>query len=493
MDLGLAAGGKGGILYKNKIAIRETGMGMIISPELTGFVDKNVATPCFYLDKNVTLHAFISIKMYRRKIEQLKSWKQKEGRKPLIVRGARQVGKTWLLQEFGRTHFKNYLYVNFEDTPQLQSLFVADFDVPRILNVLEVFTGEKVRASDTLIILDEIQAADRALTSLKYFCEKAPEFHVVAAGSLLGISMPHKSSFPVGKVDFLDLHPLSFSEFLIALGEQKLVDILQNRDWASTSIFKEKLIDLLKSYYFVGGMPEVVKVFIQNKDWDEARSLQKTILTAYEADFSKHAPDSVIPRIRMVWQNIPMQLTKENKKFMYGSLKSGARAKDFELAIQWMLDAGLLLKNSRITKPEMPLTAFEELSVFKLFLLDVGLLSAMCDIPIKILIEGNNFFNQFKGALTEQFVMQQLIASELDKITYWTNERSTNEVDFVVQDKGIIMPIEVKAELNVKSKSFKFFCDKYKPERALRFSLKDYKDETWMTNIPLYAVEYALL
>ncbi len=430
--------------------------------------------------------------MYRQRLEQLKIWKQKNNRKPLIVRGARQVGKTWLLQKFGKTHYKNFLYVNFEDTPQLQSLFISDFDIPRILNVLEVFTGEKVRPGDTLIILDEIQAAKRALTSLKYFYEKAPELHIVAAGSLLGISMPHKTSFPVGKVDFLDLGPLSFSEFLTALGEQGLVETLRNRDWPSISIFKEQLIGYLKSYYFVGGMPEVVSSFSQNQDWVEVRSIQKSILTAYEADFSKHAPNNLVARIRMVWQNVPSQLAKENKKFMYGSLKSGARAKDFELAIQWLLDAGLLLKIARITKPEVPLIAFEELSVFKLFLVDVGLLTAMSDIPVKSLIEGNNLFHQFKGALTEQYVMQQLIASEPEKISYWTNERSTNEVDFVVQKSGNIIPIEVKAEINVKSKSFRFFCEKYKPGQALRLSLREYKDDPWMTNIPLYAVEYAL-
>jgi len=430
--------------------------------------------------------------MERFKIEQLIRWKKKDTRKPLIVRGARQVGKTWLLKEFANKNFKNCVYVNFEDAPQLQSLFIADFDTVRILNVLEVYTGEKVKAGETLIILDEIQSAERALTSLKYFYEKTPEYHVVAAGSLPGISMPNKSSFPVGKVDFLDLYPLSFSEFLTAQGEQKIVKVLKSYDWVSINIFRGKLIDYLKAYYYVGGMPEVVSAYIQNRDWNEVRNLQKNIITAYESDFSKHAPNSSVPRIRMVWQNIPSQLAKENKKFMYGSLKSGARAKDFELAIQWLSDAGILVKNCRVTKPEIPLTAFEELAVFKLYLADVGLLAAMCDIPVQTLIQGNDLFLQFKGALTEQFVMQQLQVTELDKITYWTNERSTSKVDFVVQKAGRVIPIEVKAEINVKAKSFKFFCDKYKPDIALRFSLKDYKEESWMTNVPLYAVEYAL-
>lgn len=428
--------------------------------------------------------------MYRKQIEQLKSWKNKENRKPLIMRGARQVGKTWLLKEFAKTYYKNYVYINFEDAPQLQSLFISDFDIQRILNVLEVFTGENIVAGETLIILDEIQAANRALTSLKYFYEKAPEQHLAAAGSLLGISMPHKSSFPVGKVNFFDLRPLSFSEFLIALDEKKLVDILKSKDWKSISIFNDKLTEYLKTYYYVGGMPEVVATYIRNRDWKQVRALQKEILIAYESDFSKHAPNNQVPRIRMVWQNIPMQLAKENKKFMYGSLKTGGRAKDFELAIQWLLDAGILLKNARVTKPEMPINAFEELSVFKLFTIDVGLLAAMCNIPIQTLIKGNDLFLQFKGALTEQYVMQQLHSIEPEKIAYWTNERSTSEVDFIVQNNGQIIPIEVKAEINVKSKSFKFFCEKYNPDLALRFSLKGYKEETWMTNIPLYGIEF---
>ena len=429
--------------------------------------------------------------MYRKEIEQLKKWQKQENRKPLILRGARQVGKTWLLKEFGKTCYNNYVYINFEDAPKLQSLFNDNFDIQRILTVLEIYTGEKIVAGQTLIILDEIQAAARAITSLKYFFEKAPDQHVVTAGSLLGISMPHKSSFPVGKVSFLDLHPLSFSEFLGALGEEKLVDILKSQDWNSISIFRESLIEYLKKYYYVGGMPEVAEAFVEKKDWKLVKELQKSILTAYEADFSKHAPLNQVPRIRMVWQNIPMQLAKENKKFMYGSLKTGGRAKDFEIAIQWLLDAGVLLKNSRVTKPEMPLKAFEELSVFKLFLVDVGLLTALCDIPVQNLIQGNDMFLQFKGALTEQYVIQQLLSMNLDKICYWTNERSTSEVDFIIQNNGQIIPIEVKAEVNVKSKSFRFFYEKYNPNVAIRFSLKDYKEEGWMTNIPLYSVEFA--
>lgn len=430
--------------------------------------------------------------MYRTAFNQLKGWKEREGRKPLIVRGARQVGKTWLLQEFARTCFKNSVYVNFEENAQLQTLFLDDFDLDRIINILEIYSGETVNPGDTLIILDEIQVAERGITSLKYFYEKAPEIDVVAAGSLLGISMPKKSSFPVGKVDFLELHPMTFSEFLLAMGEKKLVDLLKGKDWASISIFRSKLTEYLKTYYYVGGMPEVVSVYTREKDWRRVRKVQKNILLSYEADFSKHAPGIVLPRIRMVWQSVAAQLAKENKKFIYRNLKPGARAKDFEMAIQWLADAGLVFKTCRVSKPELPLTAFEELSVFKLYLVDVGLLSAMCDLPIETIIQGNELFQQFKGALTEQFVFQQLNASDYDKIAYWTNERSTSEVDFIIQNEGKIVPVEVKAEVNVKARSFRFFCEKYKPQIALRLSMKDYKEESWMTNLPLYAAEYAI-
>jgi predicted AAA+ superfamily ATPase len=437
-------------------------------------------------------YIYIAIIMYRTAINQLKTWKEDDGRKPLVVRGARQVGKTWLLKEFARTCFKNALYVNFEDDKQLQTLFIEDFNLERIINVLQIYTGETVYPGDTLIILDEVQVAERGITSLKYFYEKAPEIHLVAAGSLLGISMPKKSSFPVGKVDFLDLQPMTFSEFMIALGEPRLVDLLKGKDWSSISIFKAKLTELLKTYYYVGGMPEVVSAYVNDGDWKRVRRIQKSILLAYEADFSKHAPGNVLTRIRMVWQSLAAQLAKENKKFIYGSLRPGARAKDFELAIQWLADAGLVLKNCRVSKPELPLTAFEEMSVFKLYLVDVGLLSAMCDLPIETMIQGNDLFLQYKGALTEQFVFQQLRASEVDKIAYWTNDRSTNEVDFIVQKAGRIIPIEVKAEINLRARSFKFFCEKYQPQTALRFSTKDYKEESWMINLPLYTVEYAL-
>lgn len=428
--------------------------------------------------------------MERFLLKALEQWKTSPARKPLIIRGARQVGKTWLLKEFGKRCFEKCVYVNFEDTTALQSMFDADFDIKRIITVLEIHSNTKITQGNTLIILDEVQAADRAITSLKYFQEKAPEYHVVAAGSLLGISMPNKASFPVGKVDFLDLHPLSFSEFLFALGQEQLVEVLKDKDWITIGIFKEKLLEYLKTYYYVGGMPEVVALFIQNNDWNETRYIQKRILSSYESDFSKHAPNEIVPRIRMVWQSIPLQLARENKKFIYGALREGARAKDFELAIQWLLDAGLLIKLNRVSKPELPLAAFQDFNTFKLYMHDIGLLSAISGLDAQSLINGNNLFLQFKGALTEQFVMQQLYQAQLDYIGYWTNERSTYEVDFIIQSHGEIIPLEVKAEVNLKSKSFSFFREKYKPKKAIRTSLANYKEELQMTNIPLYGIEY---
>ena len=426
--------------------------------------------------------------MYREAITQLNSWKEDRFRKPLILRGARQVGKTWLLQEFGRTSYSKFVYVNFEDTPALQNLFVTDFDIERIITVLQIHSGVSITAEDTLIVLDEIQSAERGITSLKYFCEKAPQYHIVAAGSLLGMGLHSHISFPVGKVDFIDLRPLSFNEFLLSLNEVDLVKTLKAKDWSVISVFTEKLKEYLRYYFYVGGMPEVVDAFIQTKDWQLVRRIQNRILSSYEGDFSKHAPNEIVPRIRMVWQSIPSQLAKENKKFVYGVLKKGARAKDFELAIQWLIDCGLLLKSHRISKPGMPLAAYQDVSVFKLFLHDIGLLGAMTGLSVQTIIEGNGIFTEFKGAMTEQYVMQQLRLESERYIGYWTNERSTSEVDFIIQEKGEVIPIEVKSSENLKARSFKMFCEKYKPVKAIRASLSDYHEESWMVNIPLYAI-----
>jgi len=427
--------------------------------------------------------------MYRESIVSLMKWKEDKFRKPLIVRGARQVGKTWLLQEFGRTSYTKFVYVNFEETQALQTIFANDFDIERIITVLQIHAQTTITAEDTLIVLDEIQSAERGITSLKYFCENAPQYQVIAAGSLLGMGLHSQVSFPVGKVDFLDLRPLSFSEFLLSQNEKALVEALRAKNWSVISIFTEKLKEYLRYYFYVGGMPEVVDAFATTRDWQLVRRIQNRILNSYEGDFSKHAPNETVPRIRMVWQSIPSQLAKENKKFVYGVIREGARAKDFELAIQWLTDCGLLLKSHRVSKPGIPLAAYQDISVFKLFLHDVGLLGAMAGLNVRTIIEGDEIFTEFKGALTEQYVMQQLRLDSERYIGYWTNDRSTSEVDFVIQEEGEVIPIEVKSGENLKAKSFRLFCEKYKPLKAFRTSLSDYKEESWMANIPLYALE----
>jgi len=435
--------------------------------------------------------------MYREKIKELTQWKLSGNRKPLIILGARQVGKTWLIQEFGKQQYKQTVYINFEKMKVVQNLFEEDFDVQRILTALSVFARPTINPDDTLIIFDEIQSAVGGLTALKYFQEDAPEYHIIAAGSLLGVNLHQGVSFPVGKVDFLYLKPLSFIEFLKALDEERLADLLENRthelgaanpDWKIVTIFKEKLLGYLRYYLFLGGMPEVVSHFAVNRDFRAARLLQRKILTSYQNDFSKHAPKEIVPRINMVWKSIPSQLSKENKKFIYGVIKEGARAKEFELAIQWLLDCGLLHQCFRISKPDMPLSAYQDLSAFKLYHNDVGLLGAMAKLPLKTILDGNAIFTEFKGSLTENFVIQQLLLNEENDIYYWTNENSTAEVDFVVQNEEEIIPIEVKSGTSTKAVSFKFFCEKYKPKKAIRTSLNDYKQEEWMINLPLYAI-----
>ncbi len=428
--------------------------------------------------------------MKRDKLEELISWKQSKFRKPLIVCGARQTGKTWLLKEFGESAFKKTVYVNFEESPNLQSLFKNDFDIQRIITTLQIHSQKIITPDDTLIIFDEIQSAEKGITSLKYFNENGSQYFIVAAGSLLGMGLHKNISFPVGKVDFLDLRPMSFTEFLSAIKEDGLAEIIIKGDWEVISIFHNKLTEYLRYYFYLGGMPEVVRLFSETRDWDLVRKTQLQILNSYEGDFSKHAPSEIVPRIRMVWQSIPAQLAKENKKFIFGVIREGARAKDFELAIQWLVDCGLLLKSYRISKPNLPLIAYQDLSVFKLFLNDVGLLGAMAGLNIRTIIEGDAVFTEFKGALTEQYVMQQLCIGKERYIGYWTNERSTSEVDFVIQDEGEVIPIEVKSEMNLRSKSFRLFCEKFKPDLAIRTSLTPYKKENWMINLPLYGIYY---
>nr|WP_281380765.1 ATP-binding protein [Rhabdobacter roseus] len=416
-------------------------------------------------------------------------WKHSESRKPLLIRGARQVGKTWLMKAFGQAEYEQVAYVNFESSRTLKNIFTHDFDIQRIIMALQIETGVSIDASNTLLIFDEIQEAEGALTSLKYFQENAPEYHIISAGSLLGVALNQQTSFPVGKVAFLDLHPLSFAEFLEALGETPLLTLLNTKDWELIKTFRSKYIHLLRQYYYTGGMPEVVVSFSRNTDFNEARIIQKRILEAYEQDFSKHAPNEIVPRIRMLWNSIPAQLAKENKKFIYGIIRQGARAKEYELAMSWLIDCGLIHKVNRVTKPAMPLKAYEDFGAFKLFMVDVGLLGAMVDMDVKTLLEGNRIFEEFKGALTEQFVLQQLMLEDGIATYYWSAENATAEIDFLVQYAGQIIPIEVKAEENLMAKSLRVFCQKYQPETAIRTSMADFRKEEWLTNLPLYAIQ----
>ena len=429
--------------------------------------------------------------MRRDAMQQLYDWKEKTTRKPLIVRGARQVGKTWLMKEFASSAYRQFAYINFEDNEVMKDVFQKDFDVERILMAIQLVTGIVVD-TETLIIFDEIQEAPRGLTALKYFQEKAPQYHVVAAGSLLGIAMHSNDSFPVGKVDFMDLYPLSFSEFLEAVGQEAFARLLAKKDWGLIAAFRSKLIDLLKQYYYVGGMPEVVNAFINHKDYAEVRQLQQTILDSYDRDFSKHAPIAEVPRIRMIWRSVPAQLAKENKKFIYGVVKEGARAKDFELAIEWLIDAGLIYKVSRVKKAGIPLSAYEDFSAFKLFLLDTGLMGAMSGLPPQALLEGNVLFSDYKGAITEQYVLQQLKSVKGLSIYYWSSDTSRGELDFLLQKDVSVIPLEVKAEENLQSKSLRFFVEKNAGLHGVRFSMSDYRKQEWMINYPLYSVGYIL-
>ncbi len=427
--------------------------------------------------------------MYRVAIEKLLKWKQKKHRKPLIIEGARQVGKTWLMKEFGRQAYADTVYINFDSNSRMAELFASDLDTNRLILGLELYIGHKIDPDNALLIFDEVQEVPRALTSLKYFYEDAPQYHIVCAGSLLGIALHQGTSFPVGKVDFLKLYPLSFREFLMATGKDRFADLLDQQDFQMITSFKETYIDALKQYYFIGGMPEAVQSFTEEKDFQEVREIQKRILAAYEQDFSKHAPNEIVPRLRMLWNNIPSQLAKENKKFIYGLVREGARAKDYEAAIMWLSDCGLIHKISRVNTAGIPLKAYEDLKAFKLFLLDVGLLGCMAGLHPHTLLDGNDLFVEFKGALTEQYVCQQLKTVENLDVYYYTNDRSSCEIDFVVDTGEQIVPVEVKAEINLKAKSLKAYRERFSPAMSVRTSMADYKKEDQLINLPLYAID----
>ena len=375
--------------------------------------------------------------MYRIAMEKLLKWKESKRRKPLIIEGARQVGKTWLMKEFGRQAYADTVYINFDSNSRMAQLFAADLDTDRLVMGLELYTGRKIDADNTLLIFDEVQEVPRALSSLKYFYENAPQYHIVCAGSLLGIALHEGTSFPVGKVGFLKLYPLSFREFLMADGKERFAELLDKQDFGMITSFKQTYIDALKQYYFVGGMPEAVQSFVENQDFNEVREIQKRILAAYEQDFSKHAPNEIVPKIRMLWNSIPSQLAKENKKFIYGLVREGARAKEYETAIMWLCDCGLVHKVSRVNKAEIPLKAYEDLGIY-----------------------------------------------------YYTNDRGSCEVDFILDTGRRIVPVEVKAEVNLKAKSLKTYREKFNPEICIRTSMADYKKEDWLLNLPLYAIPF---
>lgn len=430
--------------------------------------------------------------MKRKAIEQLYHWKESADRKPLVVQGARQVGKTWLMKQFAKEAYAKCAYINFEDSEILQQVFTADFDIQRIITAVQWATGVDIDAADTLIIFDEIQEAPRGITALKYFAEKAPQYHIMAAGSLLGIAMHRNDSFPVGKVDFMYLYPLTFLEFLHAVGESRMAQLLVKADWPMLSIFRTRYEERLRQYYYVGGMPAAVASFAADGNVERVRAIQNGILSSYEQDFSKHAPTQEVPRIRMVWRSIPAQLSKENRKFVYGMVKEGARAKDFELAIEWLRDAGLIYKVNRCKKGLLPLTAYEDFSAFKIFLSDVGLMCAMTGLTAQSLLNGNSLFVDFKGALTEQYVLQQLKVEEGMKIYYWSAENSRGEIDFLLQRADVVTPVEVKAEENLKAKSLRLFVESTPGLHGVRLSMSPYREQEWMTNYPLYAAGVVL-
>lgn len=428
--------------------------------------------------------------MERSIYSSLKKWKESPTRKPLILQGARQVGKTYILKEFGAREYSEVVYINCDDNNDMQNMFV-DYDVDRIIRSMSAISGISIKPSTTLLILDEIQEVERGLASLKYFCEKASEYHVAVAGSLLGITLHEGTSFPVGKVDMLYMYPMDFEEFLLAMGKEQLVELLRNNSWAALTPLRGMLTELLRQYYFVGGMPEAVKTYVERGDIWEVRSIHSKIIDAYRNDMSKHVPKQQVQRINMVWNSIPSQLARDNKKFIYGALRKGARANDFEIAIQWLVDSGLVHKVHRISKPVVPLKFYEDMASFKLFLLDCGLLGALSETPPEQILIGDNVFEEYKGAFTENYVLQQLKSLPRTFVYYYSNDNSTLEIDFVVQHEAHVIPIEVKAEENLRAKSLRQFVTDNAGLHGVRFSMSDYREQDWLTNVPLWAVRWA--
>lgn len=423
----------------------------------------------------------------------LVAWVKKENRKPLVLIGPRQVGKTWLMKQLGQEHFEQVIYLNFEREKSMTTIFEDDYDPQRILSALEVFSGKKIEMGQTLIILDEIQEAPGGLTALKYFQEELPDLHLIAAGSLLGVGSKTTTSFPVGKVELKHIHPMSFVEFLQAVGEEKLSQLISDKKMDLLSVFHDRVVALLKTYYFVGGMPEAVNTYTQTKTLQDVRDVQLQILEAYERDFSKHAPKEIIPRIRQVWNTFVAQLAKENKKFVYGLIRTGARAREYESAIEWLMNYGLVHAIYRTSAVHLPIKAYADTKHFKLFFHDVGLLAALAQLDARVILEGDKLFREFKGALTEQFVVQQLVGTGVGTPFYWTNDSGQAEVDFLFETQGVLHPLEVKAAENLQSKSLQVFHEKYTDVHCYRTSLSGYREEDWLTNIPLYAFPHWMM
>ena len=428
--------------------------------------------------------------MDRTAMDKLVAWKNSGNRKPLIVNGARQVGKTWLLKEFGRKNFDSVAYISLDRDSSARGYFDSGLDVHRIISSISLQLDTDIEPDRTLIILDEIQSCPPAITSLKYFCEDAPEYHVAAAGSLLGISANRGTGFPVGKVNTVDLFPLSFREYLGAVGKSRFETLLDSGDEDMVGSFSETLERELKNYYVVGGMPEAVKAFADGEELGRVREIQSELLENYASDFAKHIPTRLLARTMLVWESLPKHLSHENKKFVFGQVRKGARASDFEESLIWLEQAGLIHRVPRVTKPGIPLSAYRDGKAFKVFALDVGLLGAMCELEPSVILEGNRVFTEFKGALTEQYVCQQLLSACGLAPYYWSAENSRGEIDFLVQREGALYPIEVKAEENLRSRSLRAFSEKYESLRPRRFSLSGFRDAGWMKNIPLYSIDY---
>ncbi|MDE7383779.1 MAG: DUF4143 domain-containing protein [Treponemataceae bacterium] len=430
--------------------------------------------------------------MYRTLIEDLKEWKNSKHRKPLILQGARQTGKTWLMKEFGRTEYKNTAYLFCQENPGLEALFNAPFDKERLLNGFQLICGFKIEPEETLIIIDEIQDIPKAITSLKFFYEQASEYHIICAGSLLGVSLHKDISFPVGKVNFLNLYPLSFTEFLLAVGKEQQANLINDlkQDPQILKAFSSEFTEYLKYYFYIGGMPEVVSTWIETKDFSEVRRVQKELLETYANDVSKHTSSEMANKIKQVWDSVPSQLAKENKKFLYSVVKESARAREYENAINWLKNAGLLVKIHRVNKPGLSAKAYEDLDSFKIFIIDTGLLCSMTNLSAKALLEGNTLFTEFKGALTEQYVCQQMLSELKVEPFYWSAKDSTAEIDFIFQNDDEIVPVEVKAEINLQAKSFKVYRDTYNPKTAFRFSLSEFIDHGILKDIPLYDLPF---